>query len=144
VWFKKTEFQGSRSDLLWHDFDHPYATPAIGSAIWVGFRGCLKIIPSRYKGGGYHHDEYTKRVTVDKFDFEFFEGLKDQINRDHRLLQGFTKKYWKEVRKRLSNTKGTMDRFVVRQSSDSDAAVAKTYLLKMELQTVDAEYSAKK
>jgi hypothetical protein len=62
----------------------------------------------------------------DKFDFEFFEGLKDQINKGHRLLQGFTKKYWREVRKRLSDTKGsTMDRFVVCRSSDSDDAVAK-------------------
>jgi hypothetical protein len=123
VWLKKTEYQGTRNNLLWHDFDHPYATPAIGSAIWVDFRGCLNIIPCRYKGT--YRDDYAKRVTVDEFDFEFFEGLKNQINQDHRLLQGFTKKYWKEVRKRLSNTKGTMDQFVVRLSSDSDDAVAK-------------------
>jgi hypothetical protein len=123
VWLKKTEYQGSRNDLLWHDFNHPYVTPAIGSAIWVDFQGCLSIIPCRYKGT--YHNKYAKRVTVDKFDFEFFGGLKNQINKDHRLLQGFTKKYWKEMRKRLSNTKGTMDQFVVRLSSNSNDAVAK-------------------
>jgi hypothetical protein len=82
-------------------------------------------VQSGLTSGVAYSDKYAKRVTVDKFDFEFFEGLKDQINKDHRLLQGFTKKHWKEVRKRLSNTKGTMDRFVVCQSSNSDDAVAK-------------------
>jgi hypothetical protein len=80
VWLKKIEYQGSRNDLLWHDFNHPYATPAIGSAIWVDFRGSLNIIPCRYKGT--YRNEYVKIVMVDNFDFEFFEGLKNQSNKD--------------------------------------------------------------